>query len=70
MSTPLTVEGFIDAFRLRTGWKCEPGTRITDALTKFATKRIGSRRDIDELHIIFCLAHGIAPYKPKDGGTE
>jgi hypothetical protein len=65
MSEPLTIEGFIDAFRSRTGWECAPGTRITNDLTEFATERLGSTRDVDELHIIFCLSHGIAPYRPE-----
>jgi hypothetical protein len=60
MSKPLTVERFIEAFRLDMGWKCEPGTRITNDLTEFATERLGSERDILELLTIFKLSHGIA----------
>lgn len=59
MSKPLTVERFIEAFRLDSGWKCEPGTRITNELTEFATERLGSTREIVELLIIFKIAHGI-----------
>lgn len=62
-SPPLTVEGFIQHFRARTGWKCEPETRITNELTEFASERLGSTRDIDELHVIFCMSKGIAPYR-------
>jgi len=66
--TVLTVEGFIQAFRDRKGWKCEPGTPITNDLTTFATEREGSTRDIDELYIIFCIAHGINPESPVEKG--
>ncbi len=57
------VERFIEYFRQSTGWKCEPGTRITKELTTFAAERVGSKRHIDELHTIFCIAHGIKPYQ-------
>ena len=60
--TGLTVEGFIDAFRERHNWECDPDTRITNDLTKFATEREGSKRDVDELYVIFCMAHSIKPY--------
>jgi len=59
MSKPLTVDRFIEAFRLDLGWKCEPGTRITNDLTEFATERLGSTRDIIELLVIFKMSHGI-----------
>jgi hypothetical protein len=59
MSKPLTVERFIAAFRLDSGWKCEPGTRITNDLTAFAQEREGSTRNIIELLIIFKMAHGL-----------
>lgn len=59
MSKPLTVERFIEAFRLDMGWKCEPGTRITNELTEFAAEREGSTRDITELLIIFKMSHGL-----------
>lgn len=59
MSKPLTVDRFIEAFRLDLGWKCEPGTRITNELTEFASARLGSTRNIIELLIIFKIAHGI-----------
>jgi hypothetical protein len=59
MSKPLTVDRFIEAFRLDLGWKCEPNTRITNELTKFAQAREGSTRDIIELLIIFKVAKGI-----------
>lgn len=61
MSKPLTVTGFIQAFRLDMGWECEPGTRITNDLTEFATERLGSTRDIIELLVIFKMSHGIRP---------
>ena len=60
----LTVGGFIQAFRDRKGWECEPGTRIHDDLTAFAKERRGSFRDIDELYTIFCMAHEINPETP------
>lgn len=59
MTKPLTVERFIEAFRLDSGWKCEPGTRITNDLTKFAEERLGSTRDIVELLVIFKMGHGL-----------
>jgi len=59
MSPPLTVDRFIEAFRLDMGWECAPGTRITADLTKFAEERAGSTRNIIELLIIFKMAHGI-----------
>jgi hypothetical protein len=58
MSKPLTVERFIEAFRLDTGWECTPGTRITNELTEFASERAGSTRDIIELLMIFKISHG------------
>lgn len=61
MSKPLTVNRFIEAFRLDTGWKCEPGTRITNDLTEFAKAREGSTRDIIELLVIFKMSKGINP---------
>lgn len=59
MSKPLTVERFIEAFRLDMGWECAPGTRITNELTEFAQEREGSTRDIIELLVIFKISHGI-----------
>lgn len=59
MSKPLTVERFIQAFRLDMGWKCEPGTRITNELTEFALERDGSTRDIFELLVIFKMSRGL-----------
>lgn len=61
MRKPLTAERFIEAFKLDTGWKCEPDTRITNELTEFAKQREGSTRDIIELLVIFKMAHGINP---------
>lgn len=61
MSKPLTIDRFIEAFRLDMGWECAPGTRITNELTEFAQEREGSTRDIIELLIIFKMAHGIRP---------
>lgn len=61
MSKPLTVERFIEAFRLDMGWECAPGTRITNELSEFATERLGSTRNIIELLVIFKLAHGLSP---------
>lgn len=58
----LTVEGFIDAFRERHHWECKPGTRITNELTKFAQERAGSKRNVDELYVVFCMAYGLCPY--------
>lgn len=57
-SKPLTVERFIAAFRLDTGWECAPGTRITNDLTAFAKEREGSTRDIVELLVLFKMSHG------------
>lgn len=62
MTKPLTAENFIEAFRKRHGWKCEPGTRITDELTAFANERLGSTRNVDELYVIFCMSKGLKPY--------
>ena len=59
----LTVEKFIRYFKTCTGWKCEAGMRITEELTAFATAHLGSTRNIDELHGIFCLSKGIQPYR-------
>ena len=59
---PLTVERFVQHFRDCTGWECLPDTRITNELTAFATERLGSTRDIDELHVIFCMSKSIQPY--------
>lgn len=61
----LTVEKFINNFRVATGWECREGTRITDELTDFAKEREGSVRAIQELHVIFCLSHGIEPYRKE-----
>ena len=61
MKKPLTVEIFIEAFRLDTSWKCEPNTRITNLLTEFAKEREGSKRNIFELLTIFKIAYGINP---------
>lgn len=61
MSKPLTVERFVEAFRLDTGWECKPDTRITNDLTDFAKEREGSTRDIIELLVIFKMANGIDP---------
>lgn len=63
MSAPLTVEGFIQHFRDCTGWQCLPDTRITNELTEFATERLGSTRNIDDLHVIFCMWKSIKPYR-------
>lgn len=62
MNTGLTVESFLDFFRKTHGWKCEEGTKITSELSGFAKEREGSKRDIDELYIIFCISKGIKPY--------
>ena len=62
-SVGLTSEKFIRHFKTCTGWKCEAGMRITNELTAFATAHLGSTRNIDELHGIFCLAKGIQPYR-------
>lgn len=59
MAKPLTVERFIEAFRLDMGWKCEPSTRITNELTEFATERLGSDRNILELLVIFKISKGL-----------
>ena len=59
----LTTDKFIRNFQKCTGWPCEPGTRITNALTEFATERLGSTRNIDELHVLFCRLKGIQPYR-------
>ena len=59
----LTSEKFIRHFKTCTGWKCEAGMRITTELTAFATAHLGSTRNIDELHGIFCLSKGIQPYR-------
>lgn len=59
----LTVEKFINHFRKSTGWECEDGTKITNELAEFANERLGSTRNIEELHMIFCLSKQIKPYK-------
>jgi hypothetical protein len=59
VSKPLTVDRFIEAFRLDLGWKCEPNTRITNELIEFAQEREGSTRDIIELLLIFKMAKGL-----------
>lgn len=61
----LTVENFIEAFRNRHHWSCDPDTRITNELTEFAKEREGSIRDIDELYTIFCMSKGLKPYPVK-----
>ena len=61
-SKGLTPEKMLKHFRKCTGWKCEPNARITYELIEFANERLGSKRDIDELHVIFCMVHGIKPY--------
>jgi hypothetical protein len=61
MSKPLTVDRFIEAFRLDMGWECAPNTKITRELTGFAQEREGSTRDIIELLIMFKMAHGFDP---------
>jgi hypothetical protein len=58
----LTVENFIEHFRKSTGWLVDPGTRIERDLAAFAEERIGSKRSKDELHVIFCMTHGIKPF--------
>lgn len=70
MKKPLTVELFIEVFRLDTGWKCEPDTRIINELTEFAKEHEGSKRDIFELLTIFKIAHSINPgiiHNSKEG---
>jgi len=59
----LTSENFIEHFKKSTGWECKIGTRIFKELTDFANERLGSTRNIDELHVIFCLSKGIVPYE-------
>ena len=59
----LTSEKFIENFKKNTDWECEKGTRITNELTDFAKERLGSKRDIEELHVIFCMSKGIKSYK-------
>ena len=59
----LTIKQFIRYFKTCTGWKCEAEMRITTELTAFATEHVGSTRNIDELHGIFCLSKGIQPYR-------
>jgi len=59
MAKTLTVDRFIEAFRLDMGGKCEPGTRITNELTEFATERLGSTRNILELLTIFKMSKGL-----------
>jgi len=58
----LTVKQFIRHFTECTRWKCEPETRLTHELTAFATEHLGSTRNIEELHVIFCTARDIRPY--------
>jgi hypothetical protein len=60
MAKPLTVERFIAAFRLDTGWECREGTRIANDLTAFALERLGSTRDIVELLVIFKMSHDLS----------
>jgi len=59
----LTIDKFIRNFQQCTGWKCESGARITKELTEFATERLGSTRNMDELHGLFCMLKGIQPYR-------
>ena len=59
----ITPDNFIAHFRKSTGWECLPGTRIHNEATDFAREREGSTRDIDELHVIFCMSRGIKPYQ-------
>jgi hypothetical protein len=59
MAKPLTIDRFIQAFRLDYGWECLPNTRITNELTEFAREREGSTRDIIELLIIFKMSKGL-----------
>lgn len=58
----LTVENFIETFKERHHWNCNPGSRIHADLTRFAEERLGSTRNKEELYVIFCLAHDLTPY--------
>ncbi len=40
---------------------------VAAVLETLAADERKHRFDIDELHVIFCLAHGVAPYRPEEG---
>lgn len=61
-------ESFIDYFRARHSWWCKPGSQIHDDLTAFANENAQSPDSLDELYMIFCTLHGIAP-KPNAGSA-
>lgn len=58
------TESFIDYFRTRHGWKCRPGSAIFKDLASFAAEQAGTTHGIEDLYVLFCVAHGMAP-KPS-----
>ena len=53
------AENLINAFRKRTGWKVEEGTRIHKDLTEFSKAYSKERRNVEEVCVIFMIAIGL-----------
>lgn len=59
----MSTESFIDYFRARHGWRCRAGSAISRDLTNFASDQASSSHRLEDLYVLFCMAHGL---RPKD----
>ncbi len=53
------AEKLIEAFRERTGWKAEEGSKIYQDLIEFSKGYSSAKRDVQEVCVIFMLAVGL-----------
>ncbi|UDF29410.1 UNVERIFIED_ORG: hypothetical protein LHK14_18130 [Roseateles sp. XES5] len=59
----MTPDRFIDYFRARHGWRCREGSAIYKDLSSFAADQSASPHGVEDLYVLFCVAHAI---RPKD----
>jgi len=64
----MTPESFVEVFKSRHGWRCRPGSAIYKDLVSFAVEQAGSLHGVDDLYVLFCVSHGIAPKGPAPEG--
>jgi hypothetical protein len=62
----MTPESFIEYFRSRHGWRCRAGSAIYKDLESFAAEQAENPHSIDDLYVLFCVAHGIKPKEAMD----
>jgi len=63
----MTPESFVEYFRTRHSWKCRPGSAIHKDLVSFAADQAESPHDIEDLYVLFCVAHGMMPKRAPSG---